>query len=1273
MWLADGSHTQSTPKNSQETEVPQKSGLMQSIGSRLLRAVPWSSPRRSVLPTHDEPTPPKRPRIEQVQHTPEHASYTPAKSTLPPPNYTPDRTALFARAATPSALRSRGQLTPARARVLPGGQGIPASASTGGLTPGKSSWSTLHLGPTQTPSLSTHPSLREFVPQKSSASPRLPVKTPRAPAKDAPLPASASHSSVLGKRDETAAEVEHEDTPSARKRRMVWDPEMGFVDADDLEARRPKPPPPQNEAERILRALESMRTPLGDARREGIVRSQSMPSWHTSSISVPLPTSDTNTSPASRSPARSIAPHSRSTQRIQQLRRTQVGQKPSMRSKLRNSVQASEMYDHVTPDEEEQVAHEVLGLDDDAMREEELEMPVEAPVRRSRRTKAKTKATQTETEPEAPKPAKAEAPAKTEAPVPPAQPEPKAEAPAKKDNFSVRADDEPDCKRSVLRQGSTKQSRRHAPSGRITAFDDDEEEDDMPQSEELEKIKLPTSLFPTNFSFETEKKEAKAAAPAPPAEMTPKDSGSLLGRLSAPQPSTTPAKAPATGSTLFGAKPAEDKPQDKGSSFFAAPPASTSSSLSTEKNDGPVPSFFGKPAAPSEPKGSLGLAGAFGKPAEDKPSSFSFGAPKPAEDKPVEAPKPSAFSFGNDKPADKPAEAPKPAGGFSFGSKPADDKPAPAVDKPAGGFSFSKPAEDKPSGFSFGAAKPAEDKPSGFSFGAPKPAEENKDKPASGFSFGAPKPAEENKDKRASGFSFGAPKPAEENQDKPASGFSFGAPKPADENKEKPTNGFSFGTPKPADENKDKPAGGFSFSEPAEAKPSGFSFGAKPAEQPALSFGAKSDEGKDKPAFAFNAKPTESEKPAASGFSFGSKPDAPAAPDASSTGPKPTFGFGGATDSAKDTEKSAPFSFASADKKPEESKPSAFGAADAKPGFSFGAPADKAPQFGEKRDRDEDEPASKRAAPGLSAAAAPFTLAKPAEKPAVSFGAKSDTPAFGAKPAESAPSFGFGAKPDTPTFGAKPTETPAFGTKPAETPAFGFGAKPAEAPAAKPADTPSFSFGAKPDGDKPAFAFGSAPGSAPGSSGSSPAPTTSFSFTNNEAKPSFAFGTSAEASPASGSPAPFAFNAGAPATGFGAPGGFSGPASPAPATTPTTSFSFTQNTPAAPNFTFGGGAPAAPGPPAAGPAAAGSPAPFAFGTGTPPPQPTTPSTFAFNAPSPAPPAFGFGNTSAPGSPAPPSFGTPPPGAGGGLFNMGAPPAAAPGGRQIKPLRQPRRR
>ena len=48
---------------------------------------------------------------------------------------------------------------------------------------------------------------------------------------------------------------------------MVWDSEKGFVRESELRAEAPKPVH-QNEAERILFALESMRkTPLSDARK----------------------------------------------------------------------------------------------------------------------------------------------------------------------------------------------------------------------------------------------------------------------------------------------------------------------------------------------------------------------------------------------------------------------------------------------------------------------------------------------------------------------------------------------------------------------------------------------------------------------------------------------------------------------------------------------------------------------------------------------------------------------------------------------------------------------------------------------------------------------------------------------------------------------------------------------------------------------------------------------------------------------------------------------
>lgn len=71
-----------------------------------------------------------------------------------------------------------------------------------------------------------------------------------------------------------------------RQKRFVWDSDMGFVSRDEQRARQQPPRPiAQNEAERILNVLESMRTPLGDARRDASARS----SMTVSHLSVFLP------------------------------------------------------------------------------------------------------------------------------------------------------------------------------------------------------------------------------------------------------------------------------------------------------------------------------------------------------------------------------------------------------------------------------------------------------------------------------------------------------------------------------------------------------------------------------------------------------------------------------------------------------------------------------------------------------------------------------------------------------------------------------------------------------------------------------------------------------------------------------------------------------------------------------------------------------------------------------------------------------------------------
>ena len=1058
---------------------PPRESFLHSLGSAFFRSLGWSS-SAPALPTHSrEPPAPTQVHAPAPNHMPR---------SLPRPlrvgaEHT-QRTPITARVSATHTPQRPSYLTPFRA----------SATATGLATPARSKWGSLNLGPTQPSSLAG-----DTVGSTTTAS------TSAAPAPTA---------SVLGKRDlPDPSDVVEVPAPSARKRRMIWDPEMGFVDAEDLESRRPVPPPPQNEAERILRALESMRTPLGDARREGLIRSQSMPSWSLASVPVPVPTPERDRAfRVSRSPAfRSIAPHSRALQRSQQLRRSQQGQ-PGLRSRLRESMRS----DVLPPVESEDTQ------DDEASVEAAL-ADVDVPTRRSKRV-----ASQAQLRPKESRAKLRKSEKKVQVVEPGAQPTPAPEpapAPPKRDKFTVRTEDAPEHKRSVLRQGAAKTSRRHAPSGRITAFDD-EDEDDMPGGEELAKIKLPTALFPNSFSF------AEAAPPAP---------------------TTTPSKAPAPGAVSFGARaeavqPVSPKPATAAepaepakaapSSFFASAPSGPCHSIDTEKKSGPVPNFFGaaaKEPAPAPPS----------LPAAEPSSSVSFGAAGASVGSQEKAPEKPAVSSATAKQVpdhgmqfshaaageeskkrerdDEEPPAKKPFGTalnptappFSFGAaEKKDDKPAfsfgDAKDKPA--FSFSPAEKDKPA-FSFGAAAEKNDKPS-FSFGAAS--EMKDDKPA--FSFGT---AEKKEDKPA--FSFGT---AEKKEDKPA---------------------FSFGTAE-----KDKPTSSFSATEKKDEKPA-FSFGSTEKDKPAFSFGTAE---KDKPAFSFGTTEKKDDKPA---FSFGvAEPkDKPAFSfNSTETNDKPLFSFGAA---AEKNDKPA-YSFGGTEKK--DDKPAvSFGAPvkdDAKPAFSFGSTSKPAFSFGTASDQSK---------PSFSFGTA---AEKSADKPALSFGTSTDKPAFSfggantsatASPAPAsggapAPfSFGAGSGSATPgpttsfSFTAQPSApTAALGSgpaSPAPTTSFSFGA-PSTTPAAP---TTSFSFNAPPSA--PSFTFGAPQANAPA------APATPFTFGSSAPSGMFQFGANEPAAPPSGSG--FAFGAG---TGVSA----------AP------SFSFGSNTPAAPQssspFQFGAQPPA---------------------------------------------------------------------------------------------------
>ena len=1112
-----------------------REGLLHSIGSALYRTIPWlSGTNKSNASAQDETQSSIQstfhPRTSRALHESSLLSSSEGSNPRPSPA---------------NRLATSQTLNRAQAPYKP----FP-----------RTKWGSLNLGPPTTPSLASTIQFQNL--------------------SDQPAPSFGRDfgDSVLGKRDVPTVDVTIDDqttyTPSARKRRMLWDPEMGFVDTEDMAAHRPPPPPPQNEAERILRALESMRTPLGDARREKLMRSRSVPSWHSKSIPVPLPTPERESILAPpRSPAfHSISPHMRSLSRSQRLRQSLMGAQPGMSSKLRESFRDSD-----TLQEPPRYVHV-----DDELAVEELEKPERRLKREARKAEIQPK----------PSRAKILKTSTKKVGLSKENSEPtynsnihdssesglikrSVEVDSRRKKFQVRKDNETGPSRSVLRQNSAKTSRRHAPSGRITAFDDDDDDEPMPGGEELAKIKLPEFLFPSDFDFDASDNKLKSRENE---SQTP----SLIERMD-PKPhsdvTTTPAKEPAAGTVRFDLNSSAPDKRPTSSFFSTAPrkPADDNS-LSKEKNSGPVPDFFSKSSKNTGIQSSvatsqLGLPGA---------QSIQPHAPEVKEqieptlkkreldDENLVVKKPFSISASNE-----------PAPIFSAATE--------KVAQPA--FSFGQPAdkkEDKPA-FSFGqSTEKKEDKPA-FSFG--QPAEKKEDKPA--FSFG--RSTEKKDDKPA--FSFG--QSTEKKDDKPA--FSFG--QSTEKKDDKPA--FSFG--QPAEKKEDKPA--FSFGQPAEKKDDkpAFSFG-QPAEKkedkPAFSFGQSTEKNGDKPAFSFGQSTEKKEdKPA---FSFGQSTE--------KKEDKPAFSFGQSTETKED-----------------------------KPVFSFGQPAEKkedkpAFSFGQSTEKKDDKPA--------------FSFGQPAEKKddkqTFSFATSFDKPATQSvnastnKPAAS--------------FGQSATTS---NVQPASPSPFSFGSAPASDAAEKPSG-PSFTFGASAGStaSSSTFSFGKKDASA--SSSQNPQPAFSFGATSGEASPAptFSFGQATSAPPVSfGSPAPTMSFGTAPAqppastTSFS----FGAPAAPAPA--PTTSFTFGS---APPSGTFQFGANAQSGAPAGAPTTS-----FSFGAGLPSAAPS----FTFGSGS-------GGNSPATGSPAPFTFGTPPTSSdgsngGNGLFNLGSSPA--PAGRQIKPLRQSRRR
>ena len=800
-----------------------REGLLHSIGSALYRTIPWiSGTNKSNASAQDETQSSIQstfhPRTSRALHESSLLSSSEGSNPRPSPA---------------NRLATSQTLNRAQAPYKP----FP-----------RTKWGSLNLGPPTTPSLASTIQFQNL--------------------SDQPAPSFGRDfgDSVLGKRDVPTVDVTIDDqttyTPSARKRRMLWDPEMGFVDTEDMAAHRPPPPPPQNEAERILRALESMRTPLGDARREKLMRSRSVPSWHSKSIPVPLPTPERESILAPpRSPAfHSISPHMRSLSRSQRLRQSLMGAQPGMSSKLRESFRDSD-----TLQEPPRYVHV-----DDELAVEELEKPERRLKREARKAEIQPK----------PSRAKILKTSTKKVGLSKENSEPtynsnihdssesglikrSVEVDSRRKKFQVRKDNETGPSRSVLRQNSAKTSRRHAPSGRITAFDDDDDEP-MPGGEELAKIKLPEFLFPSDFDFDASDNKLKSRENE---SQTP----SLIERMD-PKPhsdvTTTPAKEPAAGTVRFDLNSSAPDKRPTSSFFSTAPrkPADDNS-LSKEKNSGPVPDFFSKSSKNTGIQSSvatsqLGLPGA---------QSIQPHAPEVKEqieptlkkreldDENLVVKKPFSISASNE-----------PAPIFSAATE--------KVAQPA--FSFGQPADKK------------EDKPA-FSFG--QSTEKKEDKPA--FSFG--QPAEKKDDKQTFSFATSFDKPATQSvnasTNKPAA--SFGQSATTSNVQPASPSPFSFGSA-PASDAAEKPSGpSFTFGASAgsTASSSTFSFGKKDASasssqnpQPAFSFGATSGEASPAPTFSFgqatSAPPVSFGSPAPT-MSFGT---APAQPPASTT----SFSFG---------------------------------------------------------------------------------------------------------------------------------------------------------------------------------------------------------------------------------------------------------------------------------------------------------------------------------------------------------------------------------------------
>ncbi|CDZ97361.1 hypothetical protein [Phaffia rhodozyma] len=1079
---------------------------------------------------------------------------------------------------------------------------------------------------------------------------------------------------------------------------MVWEPDAGFMSQKTAELRAgpPPPPPSTNAAERILQALESMRSPLTEARRHlptSATTSQLSDLPRSFSLGrIHIPTASKEHGAKEKETRRAdlmISPYGRGKVR-RDLEKEKMGRTGG--SRLRNMLsmagkqngrddsdsegeESTEMEDRRDREENRNTKSKGRKANNKRRQQSEDEAESDEVKRYSTRRSTKKQIEQEDSDSmmsndseEAPpnKPIKssasAAAPSKPVDDFRPLPPNTNIDS-SSRSRSSLRAKST-SSRKHVSAAGSRGQTPVESSSGRFSA-----REEDLPDDEDLGKIKFVMPAGGLNI---------------PPVKKEPVSGDSLLSRLEAEKKDLTsktvnPFAAPAIPSPLGQGTKESEKPKDaekpkdteksKESSFsFGAPlPASSSTSA-----------FAALASNPGSKTASSGVPNFFA-------STLSKKTDAPLSKAAIEStPKKSFLGLGNGAPSfgsTTPQSTPPPSIP-NFFSKPAAESPAPApaAQAPSNPFAASRPQSltfTTPDSSASTPAAPTSVAPSASSSGS---------NPFAGVCSYTSKPAElkitpkepPKADSAPSANPFAQSKPVATGLSVPS--FSFGsAPKASrkvsdggmdtmDETSEK-TSGETTKTSTPAPATAPST---FSFGAPA-AKPAGsssFAFGATPAAAPAPAAASSAPAAStSSTGFSFGSTPATT-APAAttatsSPFSFGassasteaSKPAAPA-PASIPAAPAPapsTFSFGAPSGGSSAPAAPKPFTFGAPSEapKPATQAPSA----PTSTGFSFGAAPSSAPSstpfsFGASASIPAEPPKPAANPFGSSSTAAastnPFGNAAAGPSSGFSFGQTAPTPAAAPAPGSS-------------NVGGAPSVAPSFG---------GFGSAPAPAPAA-PASASSFTF------DKPAqptaspFGAGSASNAPPFGQSASPAfgqaPPSSSSSSPAFGQPapastSFTFGSTGSAPPAPASSSPFAFgapvngsaNAGLPSSGGFSFGSSSNPAGPSANTgfgAPAPSSNPFGSAPPASTFTFG----------------ASSSAPTASPFGVAPSGTTTPTGATF--------AFGAGPI---GVATPPRFESPgpqspAPGGAPALFSMGtgdvapSPGRVGPGGRPIRPL------